>query len=96
MIDGCDEEVYDKILSIYEHWIFNCIEDNALILISSITAWLASKNPKKCGKLIPEIINRILLVDKDDQGNVTKSIRNLSNSHTSFSVKVLKELIFYC
>lgn len=45
---------------------------------------------------MPVVIKRILQVDKDDQGNITKTIKNLSESHTSFNVKVLKELIFYC
>jgi len=40
-----DEQLYDKIFEIYKEWIYNCVEDNALILISSITARLASKNP---------------------------------------------------
>lgn len=55
-----DEEMFDKIFQIYKEWIQNVIEDNALILVSSITSRLASKNPKKCGELIPVIIKRIL------------------------------------
>ena len=67
-----------------------------MILVSSITSRLASKNSKKCGELIPVIIKWLLQVEKDDKGNVVKTIKNLSEGHTSFNVKVLKELIFYC
>ena len=38
LIDGMDEKSFDKIFQIYKEWIFNCTEDNALILISSITS----------------------------------------------------------
>ena len=60
MIDGMDDVMFDKIFEIYKDWIQNCIEDNALILISSITARLASKNPQKMGSLIPFITNRLI------------------------------------
>jgi hypothetical protein len=74
MIDGLDEVMFDKIMGIFKDWIQNCSEDGALILVSSITARLASKNPEKMGTLIPFIISRLLTTEKDEQGNVEKTI----------------------
>ena len=56
IIYGADEVVFGKMLKIYSEWISNCSDESALVSISPITARFASKNPKMCGTLIPEVI----------------------------------------